>query len=191
MICSAPARLRWTLGAFGSRQSGPADAASGRSSGEGSERRGSPARCASSANGSPVVAVDRLGQPAGPSLSARTIARGLTVERDTASSRIALVNATIETAAPELVAARDLLDCFHAMMRSSDAARLNGWITSRRQARKLRRVRRGGQGRHSRSNRRALVQRSGRRQDQPAQAHQQMFGRANLDLLKARLMAAA
>ena len=50
---------------------------------------------------------DRLGQPAGPSLSARTIARGLTVERDTGSARIALVNATIETAAPELIAAPD------------------------------------------------------------------------------------
>mgnify|MGYP002683052898 CR=1 FL=1 len=41
---------------------------------------------------------DRLGQPAGPSLSARTIARGLTVERDSGSARIALVNAAIETA---------------------------------------------------------------------------------------------
>ena len=73
---------------------------------------------------------DRLGQPAGPSLSARTIARGLTVERDSASARIALINATIETAAPELIAARNLMDRFHAMMRSNDAARLDPWIAS-------------------------------------------------------------
>ena len=73
---------------------------------------------------------DRLDQPAGPSLSARIIARGLTVERDASSARIALVNATIETAVPELIAARDLMDRFHEMMRSKDNTRLGPWIAS-------------------------------------------------------------
>jgi transposase len=76
---------------------------------------------------------DRFGQSAGTSPSARTIARGLTVERDSASARIALVNATIETAVPELIAARNVLDRFHAMMRSGDPARLNPWIASARE----------------------------------------------------------
>ncbi len=61
-------------------------------------------------------------------MSARTIARNLTVERDSASAKVALVNATIETAAPDLVTARDVLDRFHAMMRSKDATRLDPWI---------------------------------------------------------------
>jgi transposase len=62
---------------------------------------------------------DRLGQLAGTSLGARTIARNLTVERAAGTARIALVNAAIETTVPELIAARDLMDGFHAMMRSS------------------------------------------------------------------------
>lgn len=77
---------------------------------------------------------DRLGQTAGPSLSARTIARGLTAERATGSARIALVNAIIGTAAPDLIAARDLVDQFHAMMRSKDEAGLDPWIASAKQS---------------------------------------------------------
>ena len=72
----------------------------------------------------------QAGQLTGPSQSARTIARGLTIERDATSARIALVNATIETIVPELLTARDLMDNFHAMMRSKDAARLGAWIAS-------------------------------------------------------------
>ena len=137
---------------------------------------------------------DRLGQPAGPSLSARTIARGLTVERDAGSARIALVNATIETAVPELIAARDLMDQFHAMMRSKDAVRLDPWIASAKDS-KLAAFAKGvdadrgavaaaiaepwssGQV-EGEVNRLKLIKR-------------QMYGRANLDLLKARLMAPA
>ncbi len=137
---------------------------------------------------------DQHGQPSGPSLSARTIARGLTVERDSGSARIALVNAAIEAAAPELIAARNLLDRFHAMMRSRDAARLDPWIASAK-ASKLASFAVGieadkdaiaaaitepwssGQV-EGKINRLKLIKR-------------QMFGRANLDLLKARVMAAA
>ena len=117
---------------------------------------------------------DRLGQTAGPSLSARTIARGLTAERAAGSARIALVNATIETAAPDLIAARDLLDRFHAMMRSKDEAGLVPWIASAKHSklRKLRRRHRGGPGRRGRRHRRAVVEWSGRRKGQPPQTHQ-------------------
>ena len=137
---------------------------------------------------------DRIGQPAGPSLSARTIARGLTVERDAGSAKIALINATIETAAPELIDARNLIDRFHAMMRSSDPACLDPWIASAKKG-KLASFAAGveadkdaiaaaitepwssGQV-EGKINRLKLIKR-------------QMYGRANLDLLKARLMAAA
>jgi transposase len=135
---------------------------------------------------------DRLGQPAGPSLSARTIARGLTVERDASSARIALVNATIKTAVPELIAARDLMDRFHAMMRSKDTTRLGPWIASAKKG-KLANFAAGieadkeavaaaivepwssGQV-EGKINRLKLIKR-------------EMYGRANLDLLKARIMA--
>ncbi len=137
---------------------------------------------------------DRLGQTAGPSLSARTIARGLTAERAAASARIALVNATIETTAPDLIAARDLVDQFHALIRSKDEAGLDTWIASAKQS-KLASFAAGieadkdavaaaivepwssGQV-EGKINRLKLIKR-------------QMYGRANLDLLKARLMAAA
>ncbi len=137
---------------------------------------------------------DRHGQLSGPSLSARTIARGLTVERDSGSAKIALMNAAIEAVAPELIAARNLLDRFHAMMRSKDAARLDSWIASAK-ASKLTSFAVGveadkdaiaaaitepwssGQV-EGKINRLKLIKR-------------QMFGRANLDLLKARVMTAA
>ncbi len=137
---------------------------------------------------------ERLGQPAGPSPSARTIARGLTVERHTGSARIALVNATVDTTSPDLIAARDLLDRFHTMMRSKDGAGLDPWIASASES-KLAGFAAGieadkdavaaaiiepwssGQV-EGKINRLKLIKR-------------QMYGRANLDLLKARLMAAA
>jgi transposase len=56
--------------------------------------------------------------------------RSLTVERAAGSAKIALANATIETAAPEFIGARNLMDRFHAMMRPRDAARLDPWIAS-------------------------------------------------------------
>ena len=61
-------------------------------------------------------------------LSARTIAGSLTTERDTGSAQTALINAVIEKAVPALIAAREALDRFHAMMRSREEARLDPWI---------------------------------------------------------------
>ena len=136
----------------------------------------------------------RLGKAAGPSPSVQTIARGLTGERDRGSARIARVNAGIETAAPDLIAAHNLMDRFHAMMRSRDAARLDPWVASAEKG-KLASFAAGieadkkavaaaivdpwssGQV-EGKINRLKLIRR-------------QMYGRANLELLKARLMAAA
>lgn len=137
---------------------------------------------------------DRLGQPAGSPLSARTIARGLTVEREAGSARIALVNAVIETAVPELIVARDLMDRFHAMMRSNDVGRLEPWIASAKEgnlasfaagveadreavAAAITEPWSSGQV-EGKVNRLKLIKR-------------QMYGRPNLDMLKARVMSAA
>ncbi|WP_299129493.1 transposase [uncultured Amaricoccus sp.] len=137
---------------------------------------------------------DRLGQPAGSPLSARTIARGLTIEREAGPARIALVNAAIETAVPELIVARDLMDRFHAMMRCNDAARLDPWIAVAKKstlasfaagveadkaaiAAAITEPWSSGQV-EGKVNRLKLIKR-------------QMYGRANPDLLKARVTAAA
>ena len=137
---------------------------------------------------------DRLGQSAGPSPSARTIARGLTVERDPGSARTALVNATIETAVPELIAARDLMDRFHAMMRSKDVDRLDPWIASGREGKLASFV--AGVEADKQAIAAAITEpwSSGQVEGKINRLkliERQMFGRANLDLLKARLMAAA
>jgi len=71
---------------------------------------------------------EKLGHTGGAGLSARTIARSMTTERDTGSAQTALINAVIEKAVPALISAREALDRFHAMMRSKDKARLDPWI---------------------------------------------------------------
>lgn len=71
---------------------------------------------------------EKLGHAAGATMSARTIARSMTSERETGSAQTAMINALIERAVPALVVARDVLDRFHAMMRSSDEARLDPWV---------------------------------------------------------------
>lgn len=67
----------------------------------------------------------KLGHVSGAGLSARTIARSMTTKRETGSAQTALINAVIERAVPALVNAREVLDRFHAMMRSKDEARLD------------------------------------------------------------------
>ncbi|MEZ0135672.1 helix-turn-helix domain-containing protein [Novosphingobium resinovorum] len=63
---------------------------------------------------------EKLGHSGGAGLSARTIARSMTTERETGSAQTALINAAIEKAVPALIIAREALDRFHAMMRSCD-----------------------------------------------------------------------
>ena len=137
---------------------------------------------------------EKLGHTAGSSLSARTIARSLTTERETGSAQTAMINAVIETAVPALVVARDVLDRFHAMMRSRDEARLDPWLVKA-------------------ANTKLAAFAAGVEADKDAVAaaisstwssgqvegnvnrlksiKRQMYGRAKIDLLKARIMAAA
>ncbi|WP_079730977.1 MULTISPECIES: ISL3 family transposase [Novosphingobium] len=137
---------------------------------------------------------EKLGHTAGSSLSARTIARSLTTERETGSAQTAMINAVIETAVPALVVARDVLDRFHAMMRSRDEARLDPWLVKA-------------------ANTKLAAFAAGVEVDKDAvtaaisspwssghvegnvnrlkSIKRQMYGRAKIDLLKARIMADA
>lgn len=137
---------------------------------------------------------EKLGHAGGTSLSARKIARSMTTERETGSAQTALINAVIERAVPALITARDVLERFHAMMRSKDETRLDPWIAKA-------------------SNSKLAAFAAGIYADKDAVAaaistpwssgqvegticrlksiKRQMYGRAKLDLLKARIMAPA
>ena len=126
--------------------------------------------------------------------SARKISMMLTGKRDHLSREDAITVAIIEDAVPVLTAARHLLERFQAMIRKRDAAGLEGWLND---------ATAGPMAGFAR----------GLRADQPAVAaalrlpwsngqteghitklklvKRQMYGRAKLDLLRARLLGAA
>jgi transposase len=125
--------------------------------------------------------------------SARKIAAMLTERRDCLSRQDAITVAIIEKAAPSIAIARRLLDRFHTMIRRRDPSELDGWLDEAISG--------------------SLASfAKGLRKDQPAIAaalslpgsngqteghitrlkliKRQMFGRAKLDLLRARLLGA-
>jgi transposase len=112
---------------------------------------------------------EKLGHTGGAGLSARTIARSMTTERDTGSAQTALINAVIEKTVPALISAREALDRFHAMMRSKDKARLDPWIAMAAET-KLAAFAAGVKA--DKDAVAAVVQRSGRGQGQPPKGHQ-------------------
>jgi transposase len=137
---------------------------------------------------------EKLGHAAGASMSARTIARNMTTERETGSAQTAMINAVIETAVPALVAARDVLDRFHAMMRSKDEGRLDPWLATAASS-KLAAFAAGVE-----ADKDAVAAAisspwsSGQVEgtvNRLKSIKRQMYGRAKLDLLKARVMAPA
>jgi len=137
---------------------------------------------------------EKLGHAAGASMSARTIARNMTTERETGSAQTAMVNALIERTVPALVAAHDVLDRFHAMMRSKDETRLDPWIATAASS-KLAAFAAGVE-----ADKDAVAAAisspwsSGQVEgtvNRLKSIKRQMYGRAKLDLLKARIMAPA
>ena len=72
----------------------------------------------------------KLGLASRALLSTRIIARSMTTERETGSAATALINAVVEKAVSTLIAAREVLERFHAMMRSKSEARLDPWIAT-------------------------------------------------------------
>lgn len=117
---------------------------------------------------------EKLGHTGGASLSARAIARSMTTERETDSARTAMINAVVEQAVPTLIAAREALERFHAMMRSKDETRLYSWIAVavRTNARCVRCRRRCRQGCRGCSHLDAMVKRPSRGHHLPPQIHQ-------------------
>lgn len=65
-------------------------------------------------------------------LSARTIARMMTMARDHLTRFETLTVAAVETAVPKLAETRDLVDRFQAMIRGMADPDLDGWIAAAR-----------------------------------------------------------
>jgi transposase len=126
--------------------------------------------------------------------SARGIARMMTSERDVLSKNFAYTMATIETALPTLVLARDLMDRFHGMIQRRVSADLEPWIadaTPSLLGSFAKGIVQDRAGVHA-----ALTQpwSNGQTEGQNTKlklVKRQMYGRAKLDLLRARLLSAA
>jgi transposase len=140
----------------------------------------------------------RRSERAGPGLihtapSARLLSRLLTTQREHLSKSDAIMVATVEIGVPALATARDLLERFHRMLRARDAHALAPWVADT-----------SGSlfasfGRGIRADlaavKAALTEpwSNGQTEGQITKlklVKRQMYGRARLDLLRARLVAA-
>lgn len=125
--------------------------------------------------------------------SARTIARLMTTGRDALSTSEAVTIAAVEDGVPLLVAARSIIAAFHAMIRKKDEGELDAWI-ERAKASLVASLANGIM------RDRAAVQAAiisawsnGQTEGQITKlklVKRQMYGRAKLDLLEARLIGA-
>lgn len=126
--------------------------------------------------------------------SARVIAKMMTTERDHLSADDALLIVTIEKAAPDLLTARDLIDQFHAMIRKGDADQLDDWIKAAKTG--LLESLANGIIADRKAVHAALNEpwSNGQTEGQITKlklVKRQMYGRAKLNLLRARVMDAA
>jgi transposase len=124
---------------------------------------------------------------------ARGIARMMTIERDALSKTVARTMAIIEEEAPALVVARDLMDRFHTMIQSHNSTDLEPWISDAAPSLLGSFVRGIVQDRAGVLA--ALTQpwSNGQTEGQNTKlklVKRQMYGRAKLDLLRARLLGA-
>ncbi len=125
--------------------------------------------------------------------SARTIARMMTMARDHLSKADTVTVAAVEAGAPELVAARTMVDRFHAMIRTKSADDLGEWITAA--ATSLIASFAGGVARDKAAINAGITQpwSNGQTEGQITRlkmVKRQMYGRGKLDLLQARLIGA-
>jgi transposase len=126
--------------------------------------------------------------------SARTIARLMTIARDQLSRAESVTIAAIEAAAPALVEARRLLEWFHTMIRKKIADDLNPWIAEAKSS--LIASFATGITKDKAAVRASIIQpwSNGQTEGQITKlklVKRQMYGRAKLDLLQARLVTAA
>ena len=111
----------------------------------------------------------------------------LTGERSSGSARTAMVNAIVETASPTLVEARSLVDQFHAMTPTRKPEKLAPWIAAAKESNIAAFA--AGIESDQAAVRAAIVEPwSSGQVTRLKLVKRQMYGRANLDLLKARLM---
>lgn len=126
--------------------------------------------------------------------SARTVAKLMTVERDALSRAETVTVAAIENSVPLLAEARDIVAMFHTMLRKRAIASLDGWIERARHS--LIGSFASGMLRDIDAVRAAISTpwSNGQTEGQITKlklVKRQMYGRAKLDLLEARLLAAA
>ncbi|PNG24182.1 ISL3 family transposase [Methylocella silvestris] len=125
--------------------------------------------------------------------SARTIARLMTTGRDTLSKSETVAIATIESGVPLLIEARAVIAAFHAMIRKKDEAQLDVWIEQARSS--LVTSFANGVAKDRTAVRAAIISAwsNGQTEGQITKlklVKRQMYGRAKLDLLEARLIGA-
>jgi len=126
--------------------------------------------------------------------SARTIARLMTIARDHLSKADTVTIAAIEASVPTLVEARTIIDRFHNMIRRKAAAELDPWIAQARNS--LLASFASGVAKGEAAVRAAIVLlwSNGQTEGQITKlklVKRQMYGRAKVDLLQARLIGAA
>ena len=125
--------------------------------------------------------------------SARTVARLMTMPRDGLSRTQTVTVAAIEAAVPTLVQARDLVDGFHSLIRRKQEAALDAWLVTAA-ASLLAPFARGLAKDHLAV--RAAISCAWSNAQAEGQINKlkvvkrQMYGRGNLDLLQARVIAA-
>ena len=124
----------------------------------------------------------------------RTLARLLTLARDKLTRTEAIMVATVSRAVPEIIAAREIVDAFHRLLRSGDADALGPWLEAALASPVASFARGIAADRAAVAAAIALVWSNGQTEGNICKLKtlkRQMGGRANLDLLKARLMTAA
>jgi transposase len=127
----------------------------------------------------------------GKTPSARSIARMMTTERDTLSKVVARTVAMIGDAVPDLTAARDLLDRFHRLIQQRKDKHLDDWLADAKAG--LMSSFATGIGQDHAAVKAVLTElwSNGQTEGQNTKlklVKRQMYGRASLDLLRARLI---
>ena len=124
--------------------------------------------------------------------SARTVARMMTGARDDLSRAQTVTVAAIEAAAPALVEARDIVDAFHTLIRQKKAAALDDWLQRAAQSLVASFARGLARDRGAVHAAIATAWSNAQAEGQITKlklVKRQMYGRAKLDLLEARLTA--
>lgn len=125
--------------------------------------------------------------------SARTVARLMTMARDSLSKTQTVTVAVIEAAVPTLVQAREIVEAFHTLIRRKQEAALDGWLD--RATDSLLAPFARGLARDQLAVRAAIASAWSNAQaegqiNKLKVVKRQMYGRGNLDLLQARVIAA-